>query len=129
MPHTGSKMIECDQIVIGCNNTMKLTFYDTDGNALSITGDQVRLAINRELQQTPVILKDSAAGSDEVEILAAPDDNCALVKILPADTDGLEEGIYCRSVELTLNSLSPTQVIIPLIDTVELADNGFLGTL
>lgn len=119
--------IECHEIVIGCDNVMKLTFCDVDDVPISMTGERIRVAINRNLKDEPVILKDSDVGPAEIEILSAPNDNCALVKILPADTDGLEEGTYCRSIEVTFNSLSPVVCVVPIVDMVDLKCTGFVG--
>lgn len=119
--------IECDELVIGCDNVTKLTFVDTDDTPVSMTGERIRFAINRDLKDPPVILKDSDVGTAEIEILAAPNDNCALVKILPADIDGLEEGTYCRSIEVTFNSLVPVKCVVPIVDTVDLKCTGFVG--
>lgn len=119
--------IECDQIVIGCDNVIELTFVDTNGDPISMTGERIRFVLNRDIKDPPVITKDSDNGPTEIEILAAPNDNKALVKILPADTDGLEEGCYCRSIEVTFNSLSPVLCTIPTIDFVGLVCSGFVG--
>lgn len=117
--------IECGEIVIGCCNVTRICFVDTDGNPVSMTGERVRYAISRDFNDPPVILKDSDNGPDEIEILAAPDDNCVLVKIEASDLEGLEWGTYCRSVEVTFNSLTPPRCVVPLIGSVDILVSGF----
>ena len=120
--------IECDEIVLKCDNITRIFAVDINDKPVSLTGNRIRFAISRHLDDPAVILKDSDNGAAEIEILASPDDDQALVKIIPADLDGLEEGTYCRSVEITLNSLSPILCRIPVIDTVDLILSGFVNT-
>ena len=119
--------IECGEIVIGCSNFTRICFVDINGDPISMTGERVRFAISRDFDDPPVILKDSDNGPDEIEILAAPNDNCVIVKILPADTEGLECGVFCRSIEVTFNSLTPPRCVIPLIDAVDIVTSGFVA--
>lgn len=121
--------IECSEIVLGCSNYTRICFVDTDGTPISMTGERIRVAISRDFNDPPVILKDSDNGDDEIEILASPEDNCVIVKILPADTEDLECGTYCRSIEVTFNSLTPPRCVIPLIDSVDIVTSGFVAVV
>lgn len=77
-----------------------LTGKEDTNNPIPLTGNRVRFLVFEggdedlgEAGVTPVIEKDSNNGPSEVEIVAVPNDNQALIKLLPADTI-LVEGDY-----------------------------------
>lgn len=120
--------VECDKLVRGCHNVMRLSFYDLDGEELSVTGERIRLAISAGHIDSPLLVKDSDV-SGEIEIQAAPNDHQALVNFDDTDLDEILAGTYCRSVELTFNSLTPAKCTIPLIDMVDIVDSAFSGEI
>ena len=94
--------IECSQIIKGCDAIFRLTLVDEDNNPLSLTGNRVYFAIRRSFQgcNPRLVEKDSNDGPGEIEILVSPNDNQALIKVLPVDTALLEEGTYWYSVKV-----------------------------
>lgn len=94
--------LECTEVVKGCNAIFRLTLVDENGDPVSLTGNRVRFALRRSMEEcNPVsIAKDSDNGAGEVEILVAPNDNQALIKLVPSDTEDLEEGTYCYSIKV-----------------------------
>jgi hypothetical protein len=116
--------VECSEITKGCDAVFRLILKDPDGNPVSLTGNKVEFSLRRSAQPcNPVVIhKDSDLGPGQVEILLTPNDNQALIKILPTDTISLEEGTYLYSIRVTFVSTGYSYVVASnLIDIVSSA--------
>jgi len=82
-------------------------------NPVSLTGSRVEFTLKNDddYDGAALVYKSSDNGSGEVEILAAPDDHRALIKLLSADTQELEEGDYLFDVQATFPSTGQKQTI------------------
>ena len=117
--------IEGNEIVKGCNKTYRFSLRDKDRNPISLIGSQVLFALRRSFKKTSsiVLQKDSANGPGEVELLQDPNDNQALIKILPTDSVELEEGTYMYSVKVKF--LSTSVEYVPLQGSVDIVSSAF----
>lgn len=82
------------QVIRGASKTFELTVTHDDGTAYDLTAARVVLTIKLNRDATsPTIQKDSSAGAAQVEI-AAPRTGVAKIKLVPADTQTLDLGLY-----------------------------------
>ena len=87
-----------------------LTGKEDTTQPIPLTGNRVQFFVFGEGDEdfgetgvTPIITKDSNNGASEIQILPAPNDHQALIKLLPADT-AITEGDYHAKCIVTITS-------------------------
>lgn len=118
---------ECLQLVAGCLTNLIFTVLDEDGDPFSLTGNRVRFGMKRNHDDAAaqlVVSKDSNDGPSEIEILLSPDDNKARVKILAADTQALEEGMFCA--QILVDIVATGECVQAYFNYVNVVDNAFV---
>ncbi len=82
---------------------------------ISLTGNRVEFTMKEaasDAQVDALIYKSSDNGASEVEIQASPNDNQAIIKLLPADSATRTEGDYPFDVQVTIISSSQKHTVV-----------------